>query len=73
MPFNGWWNSKFSIIANRSNHSNLQYSADIAEFLANFLRRIVKKMGQRLILGSNFINNNSDDFYVLQVCFYNIF
>ena len=36
---------------NSSNHSDLQYSADIAEFLANFLRRIVKKMGQKLILG----------------------
>ena len=47
-------------------------SADIAEFLANFLRRIVKKMGQKLILGHNFINNISDDFYVLQLCFFNI-
>ena len=55
------------------NHSDLQYSADIAEFLANFLRRIVKKMGQKLILGHNFISIMSDDFYVLQLCFYNIF
>ena len=47
------------------NHSDLQYSEDIAEFLANFLRRIVKKTGQKLILGFNFINKNSDDFYVL--------
>ena len=46
-------------------HSDLQYSEDIAEFLANFLRRIVKKTGQKLILGFNFINKNSDDFYVL--------
>ena len=53
-------------------HSDLQDSADIAEFLANFLRQIVKRMGQKLILGSNFINNISDDFYVLQLCFDNI-
>ena len=43
---------------------------DIAEFLANFLRRIVKKMGQKLILEYNFKNKNSDDFYVLQLCFF---
>ena len=49
----------------RKNHSDLQYSEDIAEFLANFLTRIVKKTGQKLILGFNFINKNSDDFYVL--------
>ena len=29
------------------NHSDLQYSADIAEFLANFLKRIVKQIGQK--------------------------
>ena len=46
-------------------HSDLQYSEDISEFLANFLRQIVKKTGQKLILGFNFINKNSDDFYVL--------
>ena len=46
---------------------------DIAEFLANFLRRIVKKTGQKLILGFNFINKNSEDFYVLQLCFFGIF
>ena len=46
-------------------HSDLQYSEDIAKFLANFLRRIVKKTAQKLILGFNFINKNSDDFYVL--------
>ena len=56
-----------------SNHSDLQYSADIAKFLANFLRRIVKKMGQKLILEYNFKNKNSDDFYVLQLCFFDIF
>ena len=54
-------------------HSDLQDSADIAEFLANFLRRIVKKRDQKLILENNFINKNSDDFYVLQLCFFDIF
>ena len=53
--------------------SDLHYSADIAEFLANFLRRIVKKIGQKLILGHYFISNISDDFYVLHFCFCNIF
>ena len=54
-------------------HSDLQYSEDIAEFLANFLRRIVKKTGQKLILENNFIKKNNDDFYVLQLCFFDIF
>ena len=36
-------------------HSDLQYSADIAKFLANFLKWIVKKRGQKLILGDIFI------------------
>ena len=54
-------------------HSVLQYSEDIHGFLANFFKRIVKKGGQKLILGDNFINKNSDDFYVLQLCFYDIF
>ena len=54
-------------------HSDLQDSADIAEFLANFLRRIVKKRDQKLILENNFINKNSDDFYVLQLWFFDIF
>ena len=35
-------------------HSDLQDSADIAKFLANFLRRIVKKRDQKLILENNF-------------------
>ena len=56
-----------------SSHSDLQDSADIAKFLANFLRRIVKKRDQKLILENNFINKNSDDFYVLQLCFFDIF
>ena len=56
-----------------SNHSDLQYSGDIAEFLANFLRRIVKEMGQKLILEYNFKNKNSDHFYLLQLCFFDIF
>ena len=54
-------------------HSDLQYSADITEFLANFLRRIVKKMGQKMILEYNFKNKNCDDFYVLQFSFFDIF
>ena len=55
------------------NHSDLQFSMDIAEFLANCLRRIVKKMGQKLILEYNFKNKNRDDFYVLQFSFFDIF
>ena len=39
-------------------HSVLQYSEDIHGFLANFFKRIVKKGGQKLILGDNFINKN---------------
>ena len=54
-------------------HSDLQYSEDIAEFLANFLTRIVKKTGQKLILENNFIKKNNDNFYVLQLCFFDIF
>ena len=49
------------------------YSEDIYTFLANFIKRIVKKGGQKLISGNNFINKNNDDFYVLQHCFYDIF
>ena len=52
-----------------SYHSVLQYSVDIAKFLANFLRRIVKKMGQKLILEYNFINKNSDDFMYYNFAF----
>ena len=48
-------------------HSDLLYSEDISKFMANFFKRIVKKRGQKLILGDNFINKNSDDFYVLQL------
>ena len=50
-------------------HSDLQYSEDISKFRANFLKQIVKKMGQKLILEGNFLNKISDDFYVLQLCF----
>ena len=50
-----------------------QYIEDIYDFLANFSKEIVKKGGQKLILGDNFINKNNDDFYVLQLCFYDIF
>ena len=46
---------------------------DIAEFLANFLKQIVKKMDQKLIFEGNIINKISEDFYILQSCFYNIF
>ena len=53
-------------------HSVLQYSEDIYDFLANFFKRIVKKGGQQLILGDK-IHKNNDDFYVLQLCFYDIF
>ena len=64
---------KFGFFVVKYNHSDLQYSVDIAEFLANFLRRIVKKMSEKLILEYNFKNKNSDDFYVLQLCFFDIF
>ena len=49
-----------------SNHSDLQYSEDISKFMAIFFKRIVKKRGQKLILGDNFVNKISDDFYILQ-------
>ena len=56
------------------NHSDLQDSADIAKFLANFLTQIVKKRDQKLILENSFINKNGDDFCVLQhLAFFNIF
>ena len=54
-------------------HSVLQYSEDIYDFLANFFKQIVKKGGQKFILGDSFINKNNDDFYVVQLCFYDIF
>ena len=56
-----------------SDHSDLQYSVDIAEFLANFLRRIVKKNGSKIDLLYNFKNKKSDDFYVLLFSFFDIF
>ena len=48
-------------------------SGSVSEFIANFLDRIVTKRGQKLILEYNFINKNSDDFYVLQLWFFDIF
>ena len=33
--------------------------------MANIFKQIVKKSGQRLFLGHNFINKIIDDFYVL--------
>ena len=53
-----------------SRHSDLQYSEDISKFMANFFKQIVEKRDQKLILGDNFINKISDDFYVLPLCFY---
>ena len=50
-----------------------EYSDDVSEFMANFFERIVKKRGQKLTLWKNFINKNIDDFYVLQLCFFDIF
>jgi hypothetical protein len=55
------------------NHSDLQDSADVAEFLASFLRRIVKEGVQEFILECSFINGNSDGFCVLRLCFFDIF
>ena len=43
-----------------SSYSDLQYSEDISKFVANFLKQIVKKGGQKLILGNNFINKNNE-------------
>ena len=42
-------------------------SGSVAEIISHFLTRNLKKWGQKLILGNNFINKNSDDFYVLQI------
>ena len=42
-------------------------SGSVAEFISHFLTRNLKKWGQKLISGNNFINKNSDDFYVLQL------
>ena len=50
-------------------HSDLQYSDDISKFMAHFFKQIVKKMGQKLILGHNVTNEISDDCYVVQLCF----
>ena len=46
---------------------NIVPTADIAEFIANFFKRIVKEWAQKLILEFNYINTNSDDFYVIQL------
>ena len=45
-------------------------SDSVCKSISNFLRRIVKKSGQKLILGDNFINKNKNDFYVLQLWFF---
>ena len=42
-------------------------SGSVCEIISAFLTRNLKKWGQKLILGNNFINKNSDDFYVLQL------
>ena len=55
------------------NQSSKGISGSVCEFISNFLRRILKKRGQKLSLGDNFINKNSDDFYVLQHMIYDIF
>ena len=39
-----------------SSYSDLQYSEDISKFVANFLKQIVKKRGQKLILGENILD-----------------
>ena len=54
------------------NQSRKGISGSVCEFISNFLRQIVKKRGQKLILGDNFIDKNSDDFYVLQLWFFDI-
>ena len=51
----------------------LMISGSVCEFISNFFTRIVKKRDQKLILGDNFIDKNSDDFYVLQLWFFDIF
>ena len=56
-----------------SDQSSKGISGSVSEFIANFFVRIVEKGDQKLILGYNFINKNSDDFYVLQLCFFDIF
>ena len=42
-------------------------SGSVAEIISHFLTQNLKKWGQKLILGNNFINKNSDDFYILQL------
>ena len=49
------------------NQSIKMISGSVCEFISHFSTRNLKKWGQKLILGNNFINKNSDDFYVLQL------
>ena len=42
-------------------------SGSVAEFISHFLTRNLKKWDQKSILGNNFINKNSDNFYVLKL------
>ena len=46
---------------------------DIFKFRASFWKQFVLKRNQKLILVDNFINKNSDDLYVLQLCFLRFF
>ena len=63
--------SILNFVKNWSNQSSKVISSSVWKFIANFFKRIVTKRGQKLILGDNFINKNSDDVYVLHVlCFY---
>ena len=54
-------------------YHSTEYSEDVCDFMTNFFEQIVKKRDQKLIVWYNFINKNSDDFYVLQLCFFDIF
>ena len=58
---------KWTIFEILCNQSSKGISETVAEFIANFLIRIVTKRGQKLILEYNFKNKNSDDFYVIQL------
>ena len=52
-------------LKNYINQSIKKISGSVCEFISHFLTRNLKKWGQKLILGNDFINKNSDDFYVL--------
>ena len=51
----------------KANQSIKKISGSVCEIISAFLTRNLKKWGLKLISGNNFINKNSDNFYVLQL------